>query len=132
MAELRLANCCGAGDSFMFDRVAVPAFDPSAATAAKQHAALLAAAQEHLGSLLAELCVAMPSLAACGFKASFRKRLQATMLRQQVSARTAGGTHVRDASSVAVAAVAPSVGVDMQALRALVTKAREALAQIAQ
>jgi hypothetical protein len=110
----------------------VPAFDPSAASAAKQHAALLAAAQEHLGSLLAELYVAMPSLAACGFKASFGKRPQATVSMQQVASRASGGVHEQDAIAAAVAAVTPSVGVDTEALRALVTKAREALAQIAQ
>merc|ERR1712039_882273 len=92
-----------------FFMVAIPAFDPSAAAAAKEHAALLGAAQEHLGKLLAELYVAMPSLAACGFKASLAKRPQATMLMQQrVSSR--------------VAAAAPSLGVDMQALHTLVTK----------
>ncbi len=110
----------------------MPTFDPSAASAAKQHAALLGAAQEHLGSLLAELYVAMPSLAACGFKASFGKRPPATASMQQVSSRTAGGAHEQDATSVAVAAVTRSVGVDTQALRALVARAREALAQIAQ
>merc|ERR1711908_215661 len=109
--------------------VAVPAFDPSAASSARQHGALLASAQEHLGSLLAELYVAMPSLAACGFKASFGKHFPASMLRQQASTRSA--TTARDASSVAVAAVAPAVGVDLQALRALVANARETLAQIA-
>ena len=51
---------------------------------------------------------------------------------QQVSSRTAAGAHEQNAASVAVAAVTRSVGVDTQALRALVTKAREALAQIAQ
>ena len=49
--------------------VAVPAFDPSSAAAAKQYAAL--AAEEHLGNLVAELYVAMPTLAACGFSESF-------------------------------------------------------------
>ena len=52
----------------MLVRAAVPEFDPRAAAAAKAQAALLAAAEEHLGKLLAELQAAMPSLAACGFK----------------------------------------------------------------
>ena len=47
--------------------VAVPAFDPSSAAAAKQYAALLGAVEEHLGNLVAEFYVAMPTLAACGF-----------------------------------------------------------------
>merc|ERR1712137_868576 len=53
-----------------FFMVAVPEFDPSAALQAKSNAALLAAAAGHLGSLLAELHVAMPSLASCGFVSS--------------------------------------------------------------
>ena len=103
-------------------RVAVPAFDPSSAAAAKQHAALLGASEEHLGNLLAELYAAMPSLAACGFRASFGKQLQATsaLMRQASSSR-------HEASA---AAAAPTLGVDMQALQALVAKAREALAEI--
>lgn len=120
------------GHCITFVRVAVPAFDPSVASAAKEQAALLGAAQEHLGTLLAELYVAMPSLAACGFKASFAKRSPATMLTQQTSSGAARGAQGQDATSVAGAAVIPSVGVDMQALRALVTKVREALAQIVQ
>ena len=116
--------------SMLFARVAVPAFDPSAAAAAKQYAGLLGAAEEHLGNLLAELYVAMPSLAACGFKASFGKQPQANTLMRRASSRTAGGSQGRDATSTAVAAVTPSVGVDTQALHTLVSKAREALAQI--
>lgn len=119
------------GIASAFARVAVPAFDPSAAAAAKQHAALLGAAEDHLGNLLAELYVAMPSLAACGFRASFGKQPQATALTRQVSSRVAGSSQGQDATSIAVAAVTPSVGVDAQALHALVSKAREALAQIA-
>ena len=46
-------------------RVAVPDFDPAAAAAAKAHAALLQAAEGHLGNSLAELYVALPTLAAC-------------------------------------------------------------------
>jgi hypothetical protein len=47
-------------------RVAVPEFDPAAAAAAKANAGLLQAAEGHLGNSLAELYVAMPTLAACG------------------------------------------------------------------
>ena len=54
--------------------VAVPAFDPSSAAAAKQYAALLGAAEEHLGNLVAELYVAMPTLAACGFSERLSSR----------------------------------------------------------
>ena len=89
----------------------MPAFDPSSAAAAKQHAALLGASEEHLGNLLAELYAAMPSLAACGFRASFGKQLQATsaLMRQASSSRRAASA----------AAAAPTLGVDMQALQAL-------------
>ena len=116
-----------------FARVAVPAFDPSSAAAAKQHAALLGASEEHLGNLLAELYVAMPSLAACGFKASLAKRYPTiALMQQQVSTRVAeASARAKDATSVAVAAVAPSVGVDMQSLRSLVARTREALAHFA-
>lgn len=107
--------------------VAVPDFDPAAAAEAKAHAALLQAAEGHLGNSLAELYVALPTLAACGFKASFGKQ-PAEMLAQRAAAQRsmrASG----DAASVAVAAVGPSMGVDMAALKSLVASARGALAQ---
>ena len=109
-------------------RAAVPEFDPRAAAAAKAQAALLAAAEEHLGKLLVELQAAMPSLAACGFKASFAKRHAAIMV-----AMTQSGAALRaqgDAASVAVSAVAPALGFDVQKLRSLLTSPREAWAQI--
>jgi len=111
-----------------FFMAAVPEFDPRAAAAAKAQAALLAAAEEHLGKLLAELQAAMPSLAACGFKASFAKQPAANMV-----AMTRSGEALRvqgDATSVAVSAVAPALGFDVQKLHTLVTATREALAQI--
>ena len=62
-----------------------------------------------------------------GFKASFGKR-PAEMLVQRVAARQ--GTRASgDAASAAVAAVGPSMGVDMAALKSLVASARGALAQ---
>jgi len=112
-----------------FFMVAVPEFDPVAASATKGNAALLQAAEAHLGSLLAELYVAMPNLAACGFKASLAKRPPTNMLTQQIATRGGKGGQVLDAASVAVAAVGPSMGVDMAALQALVASARGALAQ---
>ena len=130
MRDWALCVVARQSDRLMFVRVAVPEFDPSAAAAAKQQARLLAAAEEHLGNLLAELYVALPSLAACGFKASFAKRPPATMLSSRVASRPAGGTQGQDATSVAVAAVAPAMGLDMQALRALVASTRDTLEQI--
>ena len=115
----------------LFSRAAVPEFDPHAVAVAKQSAALLGAAEEHLGSLLAELYAAMPSLAACGFRASFEKHVAATTVGRHVAWYGTEGTRLRDATSAAVAAVAPAMGLDMHSLQALVTRTREALAQIA-
>ena len=112
-----------------FARVAVPAFDASAGRVAKQQAALLGAAQDHLGGLLAELFVAMPSLASCGFKASFGKRQSTFASNRGVLFRT---TERDDATSFAIAAVTKSIGVDTQALQTLVRTAQETLTQIAQ
>lgn len=113
-----------------FFMVAVPEFDPRAASAAKQSASLLRASEEKLGNLLAELYMAMPSLAACGFKASFSKHLVAMSFRKQTLPRVGGSTKGQDDVAKAVASVAPALGVDMQALRELVTSTHEALAQI--
>merc|ERR1711879_26124 len=103
-------------------------FDPRFSAAAKQQAALLGAAGEHLGNLMVELQVAMPSLAACGFKASFKNRPLQSML--ETSRTTMATRGQGDAASVAAAAVAPALGFDSQALRGLVTNAQESLAQI--
>ena len=45
--------------------VAVPEFDPSAAVSAQSSAKVLLAAQEHLGSLLAQVHAAVPLLESC-------------------------------------------------------------------
>jgi hypothetical protein len=110
--------------------VGVPEFDPRAASAAKQSASLLRASQIHLRSLLDEIYVAMPSLAACGFKAAFVKHSLARNSRRQTLPRMGGSTKGQDDAAKAVAAVAPALGVDMQALRELVTSTHEALTQI--
>lgn len=110
--------------------MAVPEFDPTSASASKQSVALLTAAGDRLGRMLAELYVAMPSLAACGFKASFAKTLPAsTQQHISQSARVAEG---QDASVVAVAAVAPVIGLDTAALQELVASTRDALAKVSQ
>ena len=74
----------------------------------------------------------MPNLSACGFKASIEKRYPAL-----VKQSTSFGSHLRvvkhqalDAASVAVAAVAPAMGVDMLALHELVATTRDALTQV--
>ena len=62
-----------------------------------------------------------------GFKASFGKQ-PTEMLAQRVAAQRSMRASW-DAASVAVAAVGPSMGVDMAALKSLVASARGALAQ---
>jgi len=115
-----------------FFMAAVPEFSPAAGFSAQSRAALLRAAEAHLGSLLAKLYSAMPNLAACGFKASLAKASPA-----QLAAVARAGQQVTttkkasDAVSVAVAAVGPAVGSDGAALRSLVQSVREALAQVA-
>merc|ERR1712087_693335 len=85
-----------------FFMVAVPEFDPSVAAAAKQQAALLGAAQEHLGKLLAELYVAMPTLTACGFSASFGTQFPVPVLLEKTGSHRVGGQEKEDATSVAI------------------------------
>ena len=110
-------------------RAAVPELNPAAASAAKANAILLQAAEAHLGNSLSELYVAMPMLAACGFKVSFGKR-PAEMLAERVAGRMRQTSRAAgDAASTAVAAIGPSIGVDMEALRSLVVSTRSALAE---
>jgi len=107
----------------------VPEFNPAEASGTKANAALLQAAEAHLGNSLSALYVAMPTLASCGFKASFAKR-PVEMLAERVESRVRQGARgPGDAASTAVAAVGPSMGVDTSALRALVESARKALAE---
>lgn len=108
----------------------MPEFDPRAASAAKQSASLLHASQSRLRSLLDEIHVAMPSLAACGFKAAFVKHSAKINTKKQTLPRMSGSTGSQDDAAKAVAAVAPALGVDMEALRELVASTQEALAQI--
>jgi len=111
-----------------FFMVAVPELDLSTAAVVKQQAVLLRAAEEHLGKLLVELYVAMPSLAACGFKSSFS--IGATSFSRQARARSVGKALSQDAASIAMAAVEPALGIDMEALRALVTDVGTTLTKI--
>ena len=108
----------------------MPEFDPSAASAAKQSASLLHASQLRLRSLLDDIHVAMPSLAACGFKAAFVKHSAKINSKKQTLPRMSASTRSQDDAAKAVAAVAPALGVDMEALRELVASTQEALAQI--
>ena len=113
-----------------FFMVAVPEFDLIAVSAAKQNAALLNAAQKKLGKVLASLYVSMPSLAACGFKASFAKHSMALTQQRTSSSHAGRGTQGHDASAAAVAAVAPAIGLDMAALQELISSSRDALTKV--
>ena len=110
--------------------MAVPEFDPIAVSAAKQNAALLNAAQKRLGKVLASLYVAMPSLAACGFKASFAQHSAALTTQHTSTSHADRGTQGHDASAAAVAAVAPAIGLDMAALQELISSSRDALTKV--
>merc|ERR1711924_124299 len=80
-----------------------------------------------LGSLLAELHVAMPSLASCGFVSSLMAKSSnhSSLLLDARGMRFATRARAKDdASSTAVAAIAKKMGVDKQALAALVQDAR--------
>ena len=106
----------------------MPEFNPVASYGAKQNSALLAAAEEHLGNLLADLYVAMPSISGCGFHASFDQHASALMKHGESSHSV--GMLDQDAASAAVAAIAPAIGVDMDAFKTLVASTRAALTQV--
>ena len=116
-----------------YARAAVPEFSPAAGFSALSRAALLRAAEAHLGGLLATLYSAMPNLAACGFKAASLAKASPVQLAAVARAGQQGTTSKKasNAVSVAVAAVGPAVGSDGAALRSLVQSVREALAEVA-
>ena len=94
---------------------------------AKNNAALLAAATGHLGSLLADLSAAMPSLASCGFVASMAKaslNRSSSLLANSRGLRFDLNTKAKDDASKAVAAISQKLGVDAQGLAALMFDAR--------
>ena len=97
--------------------------------AATSSAALLSAATGHLGSLLADLYVAMPSLASCGFVASmagkYSKASSRGLTRASFEMKSGG-----DAAFTAMASIPKKLGLDMEALAALVTDAKSTLNQI--
>ena len=97
-----------------------------AARQAKNSAALLAAATGHLGSLLADLYVAMPTLASCGFVSSMAAK---SKKHSSLLSNSRGLLQVKaaDDASVAVAAISKKLGVDEQGLAALLSDARSAL-----
>jgi len=70
----------------------------------------------------------MPSLSGCGFHASFDK-YAITLMKQGESGHSVGMLD-QDAASAAVAAIAPAIGVDMDAFETLVASTRVALTQV--
>jgi hypothetical protein len=129
-AKMIVQDCVEASENIdardKFFMVAVPEFDPSAARQAKNSAALLAAATSHLGSLLADLYVAMPTLASCGFVSSMaaKSRKRSSLLSNSHALLK---VKAADDASVAVAAISKKLGVDEQGLAALLSDARSAL-----
>lgn len=110
-----------------FFMVAVPEFDPSASLQAKNNAALLSAATGHLGALLSDLNVAMPSLASCGFVASMATKSlnrSSSLLANSRGMRFAFNAKAKDDASKAVGAISQKLGVDSQGLAALLFDAR--------
>jgi len=119
---------------FCWARVGVPEFDPRTASTAKESAALLRASQLRLRDLLEELRVIEPSLAACGFHVGFMKQRESFNIsseKEPPSSFTSGGPQVHyDVAAKAVGAVAPALGLDMEALRQLLKQTREVLARM--
>ena len=104
-----------------------------ASLAAKSNAALLSAATGHLGSLLADLYVAMPSLASCGFVASMAGKYSKASSLALRSRDTRSSSEMKsggDAASTALASISQKLGVDMEALAALVSDAQSTYSQI--
>merc|ERR1711862_324689 len=113
--------------------VAVPEYDPSASSAARESASLLAAAERHLGGLLAELDAALPSLPACGFAASLVARVsQSVTATQEHGSRrmTTKANKREDAASAAVSSIASKLGVDKEATEVLIAKARSLISKV--
>ena len=85
--------------------VAVPEFDPSAAASAQSSAKVLLAAQEHLGSLLAQVHAAVPLLESCKLTRSSprNQRLHGAFTSLVRSTRSADREMVKKSSMDAVA-----------------------------
>ena len=96
---------------------------------AQDNAELLSAASARLGSLLAELYTAMPSLAACRFVASFSKTHtnDSTLATHQLGLKSASQ---KDAVFVASSGIAAQLGVDFDGLSSLFSKTKSVFTQI--
>lgn len=137
-ARLVVQDCSEADDNIdardKFFMMAVPEYDPSASSVARESATLLAAAGVHLGGILAELDAAMPSLSSCGFARSLvaaRLSQSAGAAQDHGSRRMSGKTNRHaDAASAAVASIASKLGVDTEGTGALIAKARSIISNI--
>ena len=104
-----------------------------ASSLAKNAATLLTGATNHLGGVVAELYSTMPSLASCGFVASMvTKHLKphSSFLSEKHASHFALTTRAKDEASTAVAAIPQKLHVDTEGLAALVSDARNVLADI--
>ena len=99
---------------------------------AQDNAALLTAASTRLGSLLAELYTAMPSLAACRFVASFgaSHSNHSGSTTHQLGLKSSSGSPQKDAVFVASSGIATKLGVDFDGLLALFSKTKNVFTQI--
>ena len=102
--------------------------------AARQSAELLTAAADSLGALLASLYSAAPTLAACGFDTSFAAQSPhmsfahvAYPPAESVGQKSWGE---EGDSTVAVAAIANAIGLDLPGLQELLAGARKVISQI--
>ena len=98
---------------------------------AKQSAALLAAAEDHLGGLLASLYAAMPTLGACGFAASAAvQRPRIAFAKILDKSKSQMSRVADDATSTAVASVGKAIGVDSKGFQELVADAQKVMTEI--
>ena len=113
--------------------VAVPDFDDTAATIAQSSANVLLAAQEHLGSLLAQVHTAIPSSSTCRLIQGRGDRvLQVTSLaRYKANAdKQVGKKAGVDAVTSTIGDIESSLGINNEYLAELVDEARRQLSNV--
>lgn len=111
--------------------VAVPEFDPAAAVSAQSSSKMLLAAQEHLGSLLAQVHTVLPALETCEL-AKRNVREQRDQFISASMARHRRSEHVEmvkkdgaDAVAVAIGEIEVALGLSKSSLAALVAEAQQ-------
>ena len=102
--------------------------------AARQSAELLTAAADSLGALLASLYSAAPTLAACGFDTSFAaqsSQISFAHVAYPPAESVGQKSWVKEGeSTVAVAAIANAIGLDLPGLQELLAGARKVISHI--